>query len=199
VIVSHDNLDHVGGMDSVLVNHPSARRYSSAGFYSDSEPCVAGISWQWDGVSFRFLHPAPGNKGTDNNDSCVLKVESRFGSALLTGDIERETEQKLLRHVEDALHGVGVLLVPHHGSKTSSTEAFISAVNPGLAVFSAGYLNRFKHPHREVIDRYVAHNTRLLNTAGSGWIKIDIDQQGVYATPWRSVYKRYWLAGGEGL
>ncbi len=199
VIASHDNLDHVGGMGSVLANHPSARRYSSAGFYSDSEPCEAGISWQWDGVRFRFLHPAPGNKGADNNDSCVLKVEGRFGSALLTGDIERETEQKLIQNTELTLHGVDVLLVPHHGSKTSSTETFIQAVDPALAVVSSGYLNRFKHPHQQVVDRYDVRNIRLLNTAGSGWIKIDIDQHGVYATPWRAVFKRYWLMGEEDL
>jgi competence protein ComEC len=130
VVASHDNLDHVGGMPSVLTAYPATRRYSSAGFYADSEPCAAGASWQWDEVRFSFLYPASGNKGTDNNDSCVLKIESRFGSALLTGDIEREAERRLLEEAKGSLYGVDVLLVPHHGSRTSSTEAFIRSMDP---------------------------------------------------------------------
>jgi competence protein ComEC len=193
VVASHDNLDHVGGMPSVLSVYPAKRRYSSAGFYAGSEPCAAGASWQWDEVRFSFLYPAPGNAGTDNNDSCVLKIESRFGSALLTGDIEREAERRLLEKAKASMHGVDVLLVPHHGSRTSSTEEFIQSIDPALAIISAGYLNRFKHPHPQVVKRYAAHNVRLLNTADSGWIKINFDQQGVNAISWREIYKRYWL------
>jgi len=193
VVASHDNLDHVGGMGSVLRNHPQARRYSSAGFYDRSEPCIAGVKWQWDGVRFSFVYPEPGNSGTDNNDSCVLKIESRFGSALLTGDIEREAEKRLIERAPVSLRGIDVLVVPHHGSKTSSTEGFIRLLNPTLAIVSAGYLNRFKHPHANILKRYAAHDIRVLNTASSGWIKLEFDQQGVTATPWREVYKRYWL------
>ena len=193
VVASHDNLDHVGGMPSVLAKHPVAKRYSSAGFYAASEPCAGGSGWLWDSVRFSFLLPEPGNLGTDNNDSCVLKIESNFGSALLTGDIEREAEDALLNVALDQIRGVDVLLVPHHGSRTSSTENFIQTIHPDLAVVSAGYLNRFKHPHPQVVKRYAAHKIPLLNTASSGWISIDFDQQGVNATAWRSVYKRYWL------
>ncbi len=193
VVASHDNLDHVGGMPSVLAKHPTARRYSSAGFFAGSEPCISGSNWQWDGVRFRFLLPAPDNTGTDNNDSCVLLIESDFGSVLLTGDIEHEAEKRLLKLAADDVRGVDVLLVPHHGSRTSSTEEFVQVIKPGLAVVSAGYLNRFKHPHPQVVNRYAVRNIPLMNTANSGWIRIDFDQLGVNATPWRSVYKRYWL------
>lgn len=193
LVASHDNLDHVGGMDSVINAHPDAKRYSSAGFYAGSEPCTAGLSWQWDGVRFSFLHPEPGNTGVDNNDSCVLKIESRYGSALLTGDIEREAERGLVQDAGDALRKIDVLLVPHHGSKTSSTKEFVQLIAPGLALISAGYLNRFGHPHPQVAERYAALDIRLLNTADSGWIKVEFDQRGVQATPWRAVYKRYWL------
>ena len=193
IVASHDNLDHVGGMDSVLSRYPQAWRYSSAGFYDNSQPCIGGTHWQWDGVRFSFVYPEPGNTGTDNNDSCVLKIESRFGSALLTGDIEREAEKRLLQLATGSLSEIDALLVPHHGSKTSSTAEFIRSVKPEIAIVSAGYLNRFRHPHEQVVKRYTTHNIRLLNTASSGWIKLEFDQQGMNATAWREVYQRYWL------
>jgi competence protein ComEC len=149
VVASHDNLDHSGGLKSVLAEHPTAKRYASAAFYPLSEPCRAGMEWQWEGVNFTFLHPMPDNRKSDNNDSCVLKVESGFGSALLTGDIEHESEQNMLQNAYNKIKDTDVLLMPHHGSKTSSTTAFIDAVKPQLAIVSAGFLNRFKHPHEK--------------------------------------------------
>jgi hypothetical protein len=124
----------------------------------------------------------------------VLKGESGFGSALLTGDIEHESEQNMLQNAYNKIKDTDVLLMPHHGSKTSSTTAFIDAVKTQLAIVSAGFLNRFKHRYEKILARYAAENIPILNTADSGWIGIDFCREGIRATPWRTIYKRYWLA-----
>src|SRR5439155_14595946 len=104
-----------------------------------TQRCEAGQQWEWDGVRFTMLHPSvsqydiPPPKANDL--SCVLHVESVYGSVLLTGDIEARSEMELLRRNPDALPA-DVLIVPHHGSRTSSTPAFIEAVAPAVAVFT---------------------------------------------------------------
>lgn len=197
VVASHQNLDHIGGVGAVVEANPDARIYASAAFYPASSPCKASLAWQWDGVSFRFLSPQPGNRESGNNQSCVLRVESRFGSALLSGDIETRAERALLANREEQPGDVDLLLVPHHGSKSSSTQAFLDALRPRLAVLSAGYLNRFGHPHQQVIERYRVHGIPVLNTATSGWIVVNFSRAGIQATPWRSVHRRYWLPPHE--
>lgn len=193
VVASHDNIDHSGGLRAVLSEFPSAQRYSSAAFYPDSRACYAGQQWEWDGVIFSFLHPEAENSRAGNNQSCVLKIQGRYGSGLLSGDIERETEQQLLTKSTDKISDIDVLLVPHHGSRTSSTAAFINRVNPALAVVSAAYLNRFGHPHSMVVKRYSGRSIPFLNTADSGWINIRVAAEGIRATPYRAVFQRYWL------
>ena len=126
--------------------------------------CQQGQRWNWDGVEFLMLYPGPGAVPAGNDTSCVLRVETAEGSRLLlTGDIERTAEYRLLRSQVDAL-SADVLVVPHHGSKTSSQPAFVRAVAPKIAVFPAGHLNRFNFPHRQVIDRYAAAGAALYPT-----------------------------------
>jgi len=192
-VISHDNLDHYGGMPKTLQEITAQDRYSAAGFYPQSEPCQQGQSWNWDGVQFAFLNPPSQSEKADNNASCVLKISSRYGSILLPGDIEREAEKQLLVSERTEISNIDVLLSPHHGSKTSSTKEFLSALNPQLVIISAGYLNRFNHPSPKIVARYENHNSEVLNTSNSGWIRLSFEDAGIDAQAWRAVFRRYWL------
>ena len=138
-----------------------------------AELCWAGQHWQWDGVSFEFLHPSPDTIGNENNHSCVLKVSNGEQSVLLTGDIQRSAEKQLLREQGDKL-SADILLMPHHGSNSSSTTKFIEQVNPIWAISSAGYRSRFRHPSEKVLKRYQNQGVAILKTADSGAISFDI-------------------------
>ena len=122
----------------------------------------------------------------------MLLIESRFGRTLLTGDIERVAELQL-QAANAAIDNVDVLLVPHHGSRSSSTAGFLERINPRLALVSAGHRNRFNHPHPEIVKRYQLRGVTLMNSAESGWIRVVLDRQGLSAIPYRSEYRRYWL------
>ena len=118
--------------------------------------CESGQSWTWDGVRFELLRPPASDYERvmkTNAMSCVLRVVGGTRSALLTGDIEHEQEMALVARHGAALHSE-LLIVPHHGSKTSSTEAFVDAVRPEVAVVQAGYRSRFGHPAPAVMARY---------------------------------------------
>ena len=157
LMISHADNDHAGGATAVATAFPEARRYSGepARMPVPMRPCVAGQAWQWDGVRFDVLSPPPGPVGKRRNDhSCVLLVAGRRGRMLLTGDISARVEPQVAAAV-----GAGmppVLLVPHHGSKSASSAAFIARLQPPLAVVSAGWRNRFGHPRPEVLARYAA-------------------------------------------
>ena len=98
-----------------------------------------------------------------NDVSCVVRIESPHGTVLLTGDLEARGEQELVRR-EPRLLKADVLLVPHHGSRTSSTPAFIAAVEPDIAVYAAGYRNRFGHPRPDIVARYESRGVRGFRT-----------------------------------
>jgi competence protein ComEC len=203
-IVSHDDLDHSGGAASVLDAVP-------VGWFASSlppghellastlapKPCFAGQRWQWDGVQFEMLHPTWASYGVaelkDNYRSCVLKMTSPYGSLLLPADIEHDAEQELLDSNPVSLVA-DVLIAPHHGSKTSSTEAFLTAVNPTVSIFTVGYRNRFGHPKPEVVDRYRAQGSRLYRSDEDGAVLLDFAADGIGIKTWRAVKPRYWLA-----
>src|SRR5207247_10824081 len=133
--------------------------------------CLAAGSWEWDGVRFEFVHPASLEKTTRrNNQSCVLRVASNGGSMLLTGDIERLAESQIVQ--TNKFLGTDVLLVPHHGSRTSSSAELIQAVAPRWAVVPVGYRNRFGHPSREVLERYRAAGAEILRTDLDGAVLV---------------------------
>ncbi|GLQ48600.1 DNA internalization-related competence protein ComEC/Rec2 [Dyella flava] len=195
LMVSHADNDHAGGSPAVAAAFPAARLY---GGEPDRMPipveqCVAGQQWEWDQVRFRVLSPAgAGATASDNDRSCVLLVEGRGGRLVLTGDIASNVEPRVAAGL-----GPGpppVLQMPHHGSKTSSSPAFITAVKPGLTVVSAGWLNRFGHPRPEVLQRYAQAGVPVFNTAIEGAVQIDFPAAGpaFVAARWRLRERRYW-------
>ncbi|OWQ91589.1 DNA internalization-related competence protein ComEC/Rec2 [Roseateles aquatilis] len=167
LMVSHADQDHAGGTGSLLRGMPVAARL---GAVPAGRPCVRGQAWEWDGVRFEVLAPAEGEGGEvkRNAASCVLRVEANGRRVLLTGDIEAPQEARLLRR--DGVEGLRaeVIVVPHHGSRTSSSTPFVQAVAPRVAVVQSGYLNRFGHPRPEVVARYRAAGAALLNTVDCG-------------------------------
>jgi competence protein ComEC len=191
--------DHVGGAATLLAQLPVHALASSLpeahALLAGGVPhrrCVAGQSWGWDGVRFDVLHPLPGDyapAAPPNALSCVLRVQGHDGrSLLLTGDIGAAQEAALLARAGASLRNQ-VLLVPHHGSRTSSRDAFIAAVAPGTARVQAGYRNRFGHPAPEVVARYRALGVELLRSDACGaWVW---DAQGA-ARCERQAAARYW-------
>ena len=166
LVLSHGDLDHVGGAATVLAGMPVRRVLAGepvAGIAA--EPCRAGASWRWDGVVFSVLSPAAELRSSGNNASCVLLIETASTRTLLTGDIERLVENRL------DVSAVDFLLVPHHGSRTSSSARFVAAVRPRFAVVTAGFGNRFGHPHPAVLDRYRDVGAHIVSTAASGAVR----------------------------
>lgn len=201
LIISHGDTDHRGGADSVLRAYPVARLLSSvreAAVGLTPQPCREGDSWEWDGVRFTLLNPPHGHFSRHNNASCVLKVESRYGSVLLPGDIEARAEQRLVAHYGPRLRAE-VLVAPHHGSRTSSTEEFIAAVRPHHVLVPAGYRNRYRHPHPSVVARYRQAGSRLYGSAASGALELRLGAAGIEVSAFRERARRYWHAPSDGF
>ena len=206
LVLSHRDLDHVGGAAAVLKAMPVDEVLSSLepghpllALAQRTARCSAGQAWDWDGVRFELLRPAVDDYARalkSNAMSCVLRVSSAGDAAqpgrsvLLTGDIEREQEAALLAASRDVLRS-DVLIAPHHGSKTSSTAAFLDAVQPRVAVFQAGYRNRFGHPAPEVLLRYRERGIALAITPECGaWLwQASAPDTG---TCYRDSARRYW-------
>ena len=201
LMLSHRDIDHVGGAASLLQALPVAVVSSSLadshplrqGLRVPHQPCRAGQAWAWDGVHFEVLHPLPGDEATatkPNALSCVLRVQGTApgsGSLLLTGDIEAAQEAALVQRAGQSLRS-DVLLVPHHGSRTSSTAAFLGAVAPQRAVVQAAYRSRFGHPAPDVMARYQARGIEVLRSDRCGaWT-----WQGADAACTRQQRRRYW-------
>lgn len=176
VILSHRDTDHVGGAAAVLAMHPQAQLITSMAPEEallrsprPAQRCFAGQHWEWDGVQFDILHPQPGDydaRTKPNTMSCVLRISNGAQTALLVGDIEQAQEARLIASA--APLKADVLLVPHHGSKTSSSAAFLDAVAPRLAIVQAGYRNRFGHPASVVVQRYQERNIAVFDSPHCG-------------------------------
>ncbi|MCM8627728.1 DNA internalization-related competence protein ComEC/Rec2 [Accumulibacter sp.] len=192
LLVTHRDKDHSGGTMAIEETLPVARRLSSVPELQP-ERCFAGQEWLWDGVHFAVLHPAAGDYERDaaktNNMSCVLRIAIAAGSILLTSDIEARDEQALLARARPQLKS-DVLLVPHHGSGTSSTPDFVAAVSAREAVIPVGYLNRFQHPRADVVERYAT--SRVWRTDRDGAVRIRLGAEGPALSSHRSEYRRYW-------
>jgi competence protein ComEC len=163
MVVSHHDSDHYGGMESLLMQIPTNQLLASFDLPIDvnrqlgfSQRCVQGQSWFWDGVKFEVLYPDEDlyhqAEVSDNNRSCVLRVSNASGSLLLTGDIELQAERRLLESQQKIQSTL--MTIPHHGSKTSSSQALIDAVKPRWAIATVGYMNRYHHPRADIMQRY---------------------------------------------
>lgn len=191
LVVSHGDLDHIGGARSLTDAWPVSRLLTGVPAKVDwtaNEPCQRGQAWDWDGVHFAVLHPPRATGGNDG--SCVLRISAPGGELLLTGDIEAGVEADLVG--AGAPLRARVLVVPHHGSKTSSTAAFIDAVAPELALLPVGYRNRFRLPHPTVVARYRTRGITLLDSAQDGAVTVRLAADGSLQTvTWREQGRRY--------
>ncbi len=198
LVLSHEDIDHLGGaltlLETLEVHALSSSLPRSHPLHALAPVlgrCAAGTAWDWDGVRFEFLHPRPGwETARRNNQSCVLRIAAGTSSVLLTGDIERAAEEHLAK--TGAVSRVDVLLVPHHGSRTSSSEEFIAAVAPRWAIVPAGYRNRFGHPAREVLERYARAGVTVLRTDLDGAVSVVLDGQAPRVSTERARAPRYW-------
>jgi competence protein ComEC len=201
-VVTHDDSDHFGGATSVLEAVPVDWVASSLPVDAPSVAlaqrrirCFSGQTWDWDGVQFTMLHPSWASYNSpalkDNARSCVLKIDSAFGSVLLPADIEQGSEMELLQKHREALHA-DVLVAPHHGSGTSSSTPFLAQVAPSLIVIPVGYRNRFGHPKPEVVARYEALGSRVLRSDQDGAVLLRFNAEGFSAEGYRGRYRRYW-------
>ncbi|HYC48917.1 MAG TPA: DNA internalization-related competence protein ComEC/Rec2 [Burkholderiales bacterium] len=202
MIVSHDDSDHTGGALSVLQAVPVDWVASSL---DDTDPlhlvaddafrCRAGLEWEWDGVRFAMLHPSLSSYDTkmkDNDRSCVLRIIAPGATVLLPADIERRAEDALLQSGVELR--ADVLVAPHQGSRTSSTQAFVDAVKASTVVFPVGYRNRFGHPHVEVVARYADTGAAVYRSDSDGAVTIDVTPDGAMRIErYRATRRRYWL------
>lgn len=191
LVLTHPDFDHFGGLDFL------ARTFSPAEFWWNGSPGdgrrfrafwetlstlparVVGRGYRRTigGVEITTLHPGPETRGSKNNRSLTLSLRYGPTTVLLPGDLEMEGEAALLRHDRDQLRST-ILKVPHHGSRTSSSAAFLAAVEPRLAIFSAGHQNRFGFPHAAVLQAYQTHATTILRTDRDGAVTLDIEPSG---------------------
>jgi competence protein ComEC len=185
-MLSHGDNDHAGGVGAV---HARLRVHRELGTTS-GEPCRAGERWEWDGVRFEVLHPAAGGEG--NDASCVLRVEGTY-TALLPGDIEAPAEDALVATQAAALRA-DVLLAPHHGSRTSSSPAFVDAVRPRVVIHAAGWRHHFRHPRPEVVARYAALGAQQAVTGQGGAVTVWREGGRLQVREHRREEPRWWNA-----
>ena len=201
VLLSHRDTDHVGGAVAVLAMQKQTDVLSSISAdhplqaVRTTQRCEAGQQWDWDGVRFTVLHPrAQDYESTakPNALSCVLRIDNGHQAALLVGDIERAQELRLVANPASAgMLRAQLLLVPHHGSKTSSSAEFLDAVRPEVALVQSGYRNRFGHPTPPVLERYVERNISVHDSPHCGAASWSSSLVGAISCH-RNAELRYW-------
>lgn len=192
LIVSHADGDHAGGaasvvssidVDRVLLGEPVPGIVGEA--------CREGMRWAWDGVDFAVLHPPPRYPARGNDASCVLSVRAAGTSALLPGDAGDVAELRMMNLHRKRLRS-DVLVLGHHGSKTSSLPDFMDAVAPSLAIATAGYRNRFGHPHPDVVRRLRWRGVDVLETSRTGAVHVRLGPEVIRVSAWRDRARRFW-------
>ncbi|MCU4675662.1 DNA internalization-related competence protein ComEC/Rec2 [Catenovulum sp. 2E275] len=187
VVISHPDKDHAGGLKYIRQYYPHVPVWQgSAECKTFSEQGYLGLNWQF----FSTQQLALSGQST-NNDSCVFKVSFAQHSVLLTGDIEAPAETFLTQQYRTDLKA-DIMLVPHHGSATSSTFDFIAAVSPNWAVNSSGLFNRFSHPNKLVTERYRQFNIPFLNTAQHGQIQFKLSESGIKLSTYADSFLLPW-------
>jgi len=202
LILSHNDLDHTGGAASVLQAMPISWVDSSLPpdheilrSVRDNRRCADGQTWDWDGIHFEILHPSLASYKqvdiSDNNRGCVLRISSGAQTILLAADIEKITEKRLLNKYADKLPSI-LLVVPHHGSKTSSTPDFVQKVHPRFAIFTVGFRNKFHHPRPDVVARYRTIGSEIFRSDEDGAIIVQMDAANLTLERYRKSHARYW-------
>jgi len=201
LVLSHGDIDHIGGAPSLLASLPTGTLLASlppehalwkAGV-KEGTVCEKGMTWSWDGVDFEVLHPAETlrNAKRENDRSCVLRIASGGGVVLLTGDIEKTSEKRLVKQMPEKLAS-DVAVVSHHGSASSSSPAFIAVSGARHAVYSLGYRNAFRHPHPTVTERWEDAGAQTWRTDLDGAILIRVGTEGMEIAAQRDVTPHYW-------
>lgn len=186
MIISHSDNDHAGGLTEIRKSIPLNELIYNGDQTGENTTCSQGQSFVWQNLHFKMLWPKM-IVSKENDDSCVLLISDGEHSVLLTGDISKKVEAELLQQYPTI--SADILIVPHHGSKTSSSDLFITTVNPSFSVASAGYLNRWHMPVVEVVQRYQKHDVELLTTAQSGQIIFTMSGGGISK---QSYYRDLW-------
>jgi competence protein ComEC len=193
LVVSHGDIDHRGGLEGLTGQIPLLRVLSSTPGSLEgvaSELCQYGQSWRWDGVRFEMLHPSADRPWSGNNASCVLRISNDQRAVLLTGDIEAEAELGLAGKAAERLRA-DVLIAPHHGSRSSSSRAFIAKVHPQL-VIPAGRANRYRFPHLEAVRAYRLAGAPFMSTGDLGTLSLRIADTINFPRAARQQRRRYW-------
>lgn len=191
IVISHEDRDHAGGLEAVRRFIGAEAEYGALTTW----PCRDGQAWNWDGVEFRMLHPGQG-QWSDNEGSCVLLVSDGRHRLLLAGDIERKAERRLIELHADEI-AADLLVAPHHGSKSSSSQAFVEAVKPKVVLYGAGWRSRFGHPRPEVVARYsaIGAEQRVTGVEGALFARPTVD--GWEVEGYRERALRWWNAPAE--
>ena len=194
VVVSHADNDHAGGVPAVLEAFPDAQVLMGPDVeLPGGETCRTGQAWTWDEVRFEILHPDPAFHYRGNDSSCVLKVTTSVGSVLLTGDVEAAGERALMADPESL--AADAVVVPHHGSATSSSAALVGESAPGHAVVSAGYLNHWGFPKPAVVERWHRIGAEVVTTGEAGAVEMILNPgEPIRVQGLRSRQRRYWNA-----
>jgi competence protein ComEC len=190
LIVSHADNDHAGGAGAVVAAFPDADVVMGPDVRAQGRVCARGQRWDWDGVRFSVLHPSSDFGWRGNESSCVLKIEAGPHSLLVTGDIERRGESAVLAQPLSAR----VVVVPHHGSATSSSPAFVTAVSADYAIVSAGFANRWGFPRPEIRQRWEQSGARVVVTGDSGAVTVALGPERIAVETERERRHRYWHA-----
>lgn len=199
IIISHFDSDHAGGVDESLAYYPNANLITSQQRVRATQPvlpCIRGEHWRWHGLTFEVLWPPQMVRRAYNPHSCVVRISSaeQKDSVLLTGDIEAIAEWMLVREPETLRSEV--VIVPHHGSKTSSMSKFVSAVDADIAIASNAFRGRWNLPNESVRQRYLRQGAVWFDTGQAGQVSgrfsSDCGGQNLHITTMRSVKGEPW-------
>jgi competence protein ComEC len=210
LIVTHADEDHSGGAKSVIdtrnpkwvmtsMDRTEEKNIETLKNASEIMRCDTRDSWHWDGIDFEILHPMKDDYADENrktNDlGCVLKILAPGGTILMTADVEKKSELEMIERDAEALKA-DVIVMPHHGSKTSSTEEFLDAVKPKIALIPVGYRNRFRHPHPDVMARYAERGIKVYRTDEAGALTLKLGaaaDKKIEVKSYRLERSRYWI------
>ena len=192
LVISHSDNDHAGGADIIATQFKIINRWSGEPLKSISpfQQCLFGDKWYLGSLKVEVLSPRK-LTANNNNNSCVLRISDASRSILLTGDIGKNQEHKLVKQFGEKLKS-DILIAPHHGSRYSSSKIFIEAVSPQWAVFSAGFMNHWGFPSDDVISRYQKQSVKTFNSGLTGLIRFQISAQAIKIKTFREDLAPYW-------